>query len=303
MRVASLSLLAALIIWPVANAQVSLPDNPRNRATAGPESPLPQTPDSAIAAGVSAAMPMFVGPSVKGRPFSATETVVREQKLADGATIKTRTKVLLWRDAEGRIRSETALKSNDAGMRGRTITVMDPVAGTFLSWISENQYAHIVTVAHLPDLKSNGPDGARLSTAPTPPGATPLPQPGTSRAFTGPGQKPQVLAQSSANTRTETLPPDYIARLYVEGTRTTRVIPAGAAGNDREIAVTTETWTSPDLKIAVRRVTDDPRTGKVTTELTNIDRTDPDPSLFKVPEGYTVVELPRLPTAAPAAQL
>jgi len=302
MRVASWSLLAALIIGPVAGAQISLPDNPRNRPTAGPESPLPQTPDSAISATGSAAMPIFGGPPVKGLPFSATETTVCEQTLADGATIKTRIKVLLWRDAEGRMRGESALRSNDSQMQGRMVTVMDPVERTFMSWISENQYAHIVTVAHLPDLSSNGSEGTLLSTPPPPPGATLLPQPGTSHAFTGPGEKPHILAQSSTNIQTETLPPDYIARLYVEGTRTTKVIPAGAAGNDREITVTTETWTSPDLKITVRRVTDDPRTGKVTTELTNIDRSDPAPSLFKAPEGYTVVEMPRLPISAPAAQ-
>lgn len=58
--------------------------------------------------------------------------------------------------------------------------------------------------------------------------------------------------------------------------------------------LTSETWTSPDLKITARQVTDDPRTGKATTELTNIDRSDPAPSLFKAPDGYTVVEMPRL---------
>jgi hypothetical protein len=55
--------------------------------------------------------------------------------------------------------------------------------------------------------------------------------------------------------------------------------------------VTSETWTSPDLKITVRQITDDPRSGKVTTELTNITRTDPDPALFQAPEGYTVRDM------------
>jgi len=54
--------------------------------------------------------------------------------------------------------------------------------------------------------------------------------------------------------------------------------------------VTSETWTSPELRITVRLVKDDPRTGKVTTELTNIDRSDPAPSLFKPPVGYAVVD-------------
>jgi hypothetical protein len=293
MRVASWSLLAALIIGPVAGAQISQPDTPRNRPTAGPESPLPQTPDSAFSATVFAAMPKFGGPPVKGLPFSATETIVREQTLADGTTIKTRIEVLLWRDAEGRMRGESALKPHDSQMQGRTVTLMDPVERTFMCWISENQYGHVVAVAHLPDLNTPPP--------PPPPGVTSPSQQGTVHAFTQPGRMPHALAQSSANVHTEALPTDNIAGLYVEGTRTTKVIPAGAEGNDREITVTSETWTSPDLKITARQMTDDPRTGKVTTELTNIERSDPAPSLFKAPEGYTVMEMPRMPTALPAA--
>jgi hypothetical protein len=90
------------------------------------------------------------------------------------------------------------------------------------------------------------------------------------------------------------LPSDTIAGVYVEGTRTTDVIPARAQGNDREITIVSETWTSPDLKITVRQMTDDPRTGKMTIELTTVDRSDPDPELFKVPQGYTVMEMPSI---------
>jgi hypothetical protein len=88
------------------------------------------------------------------------------------------------------------------------------------------------------------------------------------------------------------LPPDNIAGLDAEGTRTTQVIPAGNEGNDRDITVISETWTSPELKIAVRQMTNDPRTGTVTIEITSIDRSEPDPGLFKPPEGYKEMNLP-----------
>jgi hypothetical protein len=109
---------------------------------------------------------------------------------------------------------------------------------------------------------------------------------------------PSAGSFGSQNSKTEELPADSIAGLYVTGVRTTTTIPAGTAGNERDITVTSETWTSPDLKITVRQITDDPRSGKVTTELTNINRTDPDPALFQAPEGYAIrdMSLP-MPTA------
>jgi hypothetical protein len=133
----------------------------------------------------------------------------------------------------------------------------------------------------LPDLKMAGV----LASGPPSPPQTPGGIPHHVTLPTAPHNK-------TTNVRTETLPTDTIAGVYVEGTRTTEVVPAGAQGNDREITIVAETWTSPDLKITVRQMTDDPRTGKMTVELASIDRSDPDPALFKVPEGYTVMDMP-----------
>jgi hypothetical protein len=90
----------------------------------------------------------------------------------------------------------------------------------------------------------------------------------------------------------EDLPADSIAGLEVTGTRTTQVVPAGSMDNDRDFTVIAETWISPELKTTVRRMTSDPRTGTVTTELSNIDRSEPDPALFKPPAGYKLMDLP-----------
>ena len=48
-----------------------------------------------------------------------------------------------------------------------------------------------------------------------------------------------------------------------------------------------ETWRSPDLNITLLTVNEDPRTGMRTTEVTDLARAEPDPSVFQVPEGYT----------------
>ena len=86
--------------------------------------------------------------------------------------------------------------------------------------------------------------------------------------------------------RTESLPPQTIAGIYVEGTRTTRTTPAGYVGNDRDFVSTTENWYSPTLGLQLRYVSDDPRSGKSTTEVTDLHQTAPDPALFQPPAGY-----------------
>jgi len=89
-------------------------------------------------------------------------------------------------------------------------------------------------------------------------------------------------------TTSESLPPKTIEGLYAEGTRSTRTTPAGYEGNDHDIVVVTENWYSPDIGIQLHRTIDDPRNGKTTVEVTDIQQTAPDPALFKLPDGYQI---------------
>ena len=56
------------------------------------------------------------------------------------------------------------------------------------------------------------------------------------------------------------------------------------------ITVVIETWRSNDLQIDMLRKQDDPRMGVVEWRVTQIDRAEPDASLFVVPADYTVTE-------------
>ena len=78
----------------------------------------------------------------------------------------------------------------------------------------------------------------------------------------------------------------------MEGFRRTTTIAAGAIGNERPIVVTTDEWTSPDLKVVVLSEHSDPRTGTTTYKLVNVKRGDPPATLFQVPADYTVVQAP-----------
>jgi len=73
-----------------------------------------------------------------------------------------------------------------------------------------------------------------------------------------------------------------------EGTRTARTIPAGEMGNEKPITIVSERWYSTDLQMDVRSTHSDPRFGDTTYTLTNIQRSEPDASLFVVPSDYTV---------------
>ena len=67
-------------------------------------------------------------------------------------------------------------------------------------------------------------------------------------------------------------------------------IAAGTIGNEQAIDVSTESWYSPALKAVVLRKRSDPRFGEITYRLVNISLDEPDASLFRVPDGYRIVD-------------
>ena len=91
------------------------------------------------------------------------------------------------------------------------------------------------------------------------------------------------------DTRSEDLGEQSYEGISAHGTRTVTTIPAGAIGNERPIEITYEKWFSDELQMVVYSKQSDPRTGEHTYRLTNINRNEPDPSLFKVPTGFKVV--------------
>ena len=91
---------------------------------------------------------------------------------------------------------------------------------------------------------------------------------------------------------TEDLGSQTMQGVTVIGKRTTHTIPTGQIGNDAPISIVTEVWSSPDLKTVVYSKRTDPRMGEQTFQLTNITRSEPDPSLFAVPAGFPVTDGP-----------
>jgi len=101
---------------------------------------------------------------------------------------------------------------------------------------------------------------------------------------------PKHLPDGPSQMSTEQLGTQTMEGVTVNGVRTTRTIPAGQIGNDRAITIVTEVWTSPDLQTIISSKRSDPRMGDQTFRLTNLQRAEPDPSLFSVPADFKIVE-------------
>jgi TonB family protein len=124
-----------------------------------------------------------------------------------------------------------------------------------------------------------GKDEAPGQVALTPPVAAAMPM-----IDFAPGNRVKV------ESRIEQLGTQMVEGIAAEGTRYIDTIPAGAIGNEREINIVRERWYSPELQMVVLTKHVDPRYGESTQRLTNIDRNEPDASLFQVPDGYEIKE-------------
>jgi TonB family protein len=87
-------------------------------------------------------------------------------------------------------------------------------------------------------------------------------------------------------TKQEDLGTQSIAGGSAHGVREIQTIPASSSNTGSELVLTDEYWYSEDLHMNVVVKHDDPRTGSVTMTLTQVTRTDPDPSLFRIPDDY-----------------
>jgi hypothetical protein len=204
--------------------------------------------------------------TVTGAPYSAVEVRTHQQTLAAGNSIQRQVQTNVYRDSQGRVRKETTRTGPD-GQAHTRITIADPVAGT-------------ITVLD-PKNKTAFTHPAKFSSGSTTADTT---SPGTGTA--------SRTGESEANVKRETLAAQSIHGNMASGTRVTRTIPAGTIGNSQPLQTVRETWMSDDLKVPVKATVTDPRMGTMTMELTNINRSQPDPSLFQVPSDYTVKQAP-----------
>jgi hypothetical protein len=209
--------------------------------------------------------------SVAGCPFSAIVEITQTQTLGDGSHIVTRVKALSYRDTSGRIRYESTNITDPDKHAQEDLTVIeiyDPVA----------RFSYTIMPARGTAWRSNLNAPAATIGEQPPHVSTRDP------AFTKSGQEP------GSKTVVENLGSRRMQGILVTGTKTTATIPIGAQGNDHELTVVKESWFSTDLGFALLRKTIDPRTYDSEMRVMSLEQSEPDPTLFQVPAGYTIVD-------------
>jgi len=263
---------------------------PETEPGAGPafffqrELPVPPPPDGShggvgAAIGIAGgdvnfvmAMPGSAKP-VTGAPYRAEAVTETTQVLADGNRILNKVSVALVRDSLGRTRREESMgKIGPWHVNGPKMAfIHDPVSGAdYILNISDSS----ATEMKRPEMSRDatwigGPEPFRI-------------------ALPAPGPQPEAV-------KTESLGSQVIEGVFVEGKRVTRTIAAGEIGNERPIEIVSETWFSPELQVLVSSKHVDPRFGETAYHLQGIDRSEPERSLFEVPENYKVRGGPPMP--------
>lgn len=257
----------------IAGAQQAPPLPPPHAANmmqqAGPEGEFPPPPfgERMELLGFGG---MHGGKVVTGAPFSAVAVSETTQTLADGNHITRKTQTNVFRDGQGRIRREITLAGfgpmAPSGQPKSFVVIHDPVAGATFMLHPDQKTA-----------EKMGKPFARMKG----------PRQGTMKEEMNSRQQQEI---ANGNLKKEDLGTQTITGVTAQGTRITRIIPAGQIGNEKPITIVRESWYSNDLQTVVMSKHSDPWSGETTYTLTNIQRTEPDASLFAVPSDYTVTQ-------------
>lgn len=233
---------------------------------------------------------------VKGAPFCGTVTIEHTQAFADGNRIHTSDNSTTCRDSQGRTRREASLNLLGATAQTpapRLITIVDPVAGFRYTVDSESKIAHRFTI-NPPGPKDSGygvrgpgvaAKGERVMIYQRVGTAGPDMVVNHDVVFKKAGHDLDEPAPTVENLGDQT-----IGGIHATGTRMITTIPAGKMGNELPILITSERWYSPELKATIMTKHSDPWAGELTTQLTNVNTSEPDSSLFAVASDYKVVD-------------
>lgn len=211
--------------------------------------------------------------AVTGAPYSAVIEHRHMQSLANGTHIDLVLLVIKqYRDAQGRTRVENySVQDGSTSQTPQTILIVDPIAGKryFLNPYDHTARVTPITVRGAPAVASTGEASAPMVVnGPT--------------SKTGDSARPEITQSS--------LGADTMLGLPVTGRRITSILPVGSRGNDQPITIVSDSWDSLELQVTMLHRNDDPRSGVGEERVTQIDRAEPDASLFQVPADYTVVE-------------
>jgi hypothetical protein len=230
-------------------------------------------------AGGAQFLPMGSGPLMIEAKYTS------EQHLADGNRIYREAITHSVTDMHGRTMNQSpraCYREKDGTLKLEyEVTISDPQGDYYAAWTVGNRFSSL--------------HDSKIATVirrdPLPP--LPTPQAGAA-AQSAEAQRKLTLdrARKAAGDKShfEDLGTKNIAGVEAYGWRTTFVTPAGADGNDAPITFTDETWRSLEFGILLASIREDPRIGKTTYEVTQLNRTEPEEAWFAIPADHKVME-------------
>ncbi len=203
-------------------------------------------------------------PPITKAPFSLMLETEWTRPLADGGTWTIANRRRIARDSAGRVYQERWLLAPKGGKvpsRMSFIQIADPVKHT---GVTCDVRSHKCMVGYYRETSE----------------MTYKPSPETS------GQ----LRDGAGTYTHENLGENTVAGLPTVGMRDTTTLNAGIVGNDRPLSIIREFWYSQKLGINLLSSLSDGRYGTQRFKATELTQGEPEPSLFEMPSGYTLVE-------------
>jgi hypothetical protein len=236
---------------------------------------------------------------VKGKQYSAETSTETVQTLSDGNRIVHHTVSKFYRDSEGRTRREETFGNVDPEHptpHEVKVFIDDPVSGT--AYVLDPGSKSAEKVQRSPtflDYRKIEDEGSQTM-AKVVRDKEEMGQAGPDRMMIKIRDEhngdPNVITVRAMDDRRQVAKEDLGAKniegVDCTGTRQTITIPAGEMGNEKPIAIVTETWYSPVIEAVVQSTTDDPRYGKTTYQLTNVQTTEPARGMFEPPAEFKI---------------
>ncbi|MGC2109321.1 MAG: hypothetical protein WA655_07370 [Candidatus Korobacteraceae bacterium] len=203
--------------------------------------------------------------NVRNAPLSADVITEYDRVLAYGGHIHREMRGKVFRDSQGRVRTETEQPNPWTGAEQLArITIQDPARHFVIHLDPRTRTATICRMGQTPIAKDVA-------------------------SATG------ISLPHSASTKTTLLKSEDLGTKFFDGvaatgTRTTRAFDGEVMENGRPVVMVTESWFAHDLQIVVLSETDDNQSGRDSMKLANIVRVEPNPQLFAIPPDYTLKE-------------
>jgi hypothetical protein len=216
---------------------------------------------------------------VRGQSFSATKYVRKVKTLPDGKQQFIRNEIYpvqVARDSDGRIRVQVVgdhlqpecdqpASQVPPPCPSWNVILFDPVTQTITHWAEGEMGGHAAIV-----VKLSAPQVEDIENS------------------TSVLREVAKKAQPEGPTvTTEDLGEKVVEGVSATGVRTTTVFPVGYSGNKTPITTIREVWTSTEMKLVIKIIDGDPRKEETLRGLEHVSL-QPDPSLFRPPDGYEI---------------